>query len=74
MDREILIGPERNNHIQSGQVPEAITLFLQDGQIRCRSSQPVYASGSALGTDPALPMATQIEAGDFRFVLTTHND
>jgi hypothetical protein len=74
MDREILIGPERNNHVQSGQVPEAFTVFLQDGQIHCRSSQPVYASGSALGTDQALPMDTQIEAGDFRFVLTTHND
>ena len=74
MDREILIGPERNNHVQSGQVPEAITLFLQDGQIRCRSSQPIYAAGSALGPDQALPMNQQIETGDIRFVLTTHKD
>jgi hypothetical protein len=74
MDREILIGPERNNHVQSGLIAEAITLFLQDGQIRCRSNQLVYAGGSALGSDQTLPMDTQIEAGDFRFILTTHNN
>ena len=73
MDREILIGPERNNHVQSGQISEAVTLFLQDGHLRCRSSQPVYADGCAVGAGQALPMDKQIETGDFRFVLTTHH-
>ncbi len=72
MDREILIGPERNNHVQSGQIPEAVTLFLQDGRLRCRSSQPVYADGCAVGAGQALPMDKQIETGDFRFILTTY--
>ncbi len=72
MGREILLGPERNNHVQSGQILEAITLFLQDGQIRCRSNQPVVVDGRALAGGQALPMDKQIETGDFRFSLMTY--
>ena len=38
MDREILIGPGRNCHIQTGQLDETMTLFAQDGRLMCRSA------------------------------------
>ncbi len=72
MDREILIGPERNNHIQSGQIDEAIVLFLQDNKILCRAQQPLTVGGHTLAAGQALPMDTQIEIGDVRLNLSTH--
>jgi len=72
MAREILIGPERNCHIQTGQVPEAITLFSQDGQMRCRANQPVFADGHPFGRNHILPVNKPIEIGDIRFMLIDH--
>ena len=72
MDREILIGPERNNHIQSGQIDEAIVLFLQGNRILCRAQQPIRVDGRALIAGQALPMDKQIEIGDVRLNLSTH--
>lgn len=72
MAREILIGPERNCHIQTGQVPEAITLFLQGNQIHCRTSQTVFIEGKPIGRGNPLPINTQIEIGDIRFNMVTH--
>ncbi len=73
MGREILIGPERNNHIQSGQLPEAMVLFLQDGQIRCRTQQPVIVEGRSVSAGAVLPMDKRIEIGDVQLVLSTQN-
>lgn len=71
MGREILIGPERNNHIQSGQFSEAIVLFLQDQTIRCRTGLPITINGRMLAAGQPLPMDEQIEIGDVRFSLST---
>lgn len=38
MDREILIGPGRNCHMQTGQLTETLTLFVQDGRLLCRQA------------------------------------
>lgn len=38
MDREILIGPGRNCHVQTGQLSETLTLFVQDGRLLCREN------------------------------------
>ena len=59
MKREILIGPGRNCHIQTGLLSETMTLYLQDGQIRCQ------------GIQGALPMNQSIEIGPLRMMLTT---
>lgn len=59
MKREILIGPGRNCHIQTGQLTETLTLYLQDGQIRCQ------------GVQGALSMNESIEIGPLRMMLTT---
>lgn len=74
MDREILIGPQRNHHIQTGQISEAVTLLVKDGQLLCRSDQPVYAGGKPVDRRFSLPMNQPVETGDLRFILLTHTD
>lgn len=39
MDREILIGPGRNCHIQTGQIDRTVTLFIRDGQLMQRTEE-----------------------------------
>jgi uncharacterized protein Yka (UPF0111/DUF47 family) len=72
MDREILIGPECNNHIQTGQIDKAMTLFLKDKSIYCRAQQVMTVDGRPLDSGQALPMDKQIGAGDIRFCLNTY--
>ena len=72
MAREILIGPERNCHIQTGHIPEAMTLFLQDDHVRCRTNQTIFVEGNPLTSGNVLPMNKQIEIGDIQFNMITH--
>ncbi len=74
MGREILIGPERNCHIQSGQIAERITLYMQDKGICCRTDQPITVKGRVYSPQEALPMNALIEIGELRLVLTAHHD
>lgn len=74
MAREILIGPERNCHIQSGQVTEQAMLYLHDQQIRCRTAQPIRVDGKPCRPDMGLPMNTPFEIGQLRVVMTVRND
>lgn len=71
MDREILIGPARNCHIQSGLTSETITLFVQDGQLRCRTREPMFVNGQPyLPQYGGVPMNQTFETGSLRMRLT----
>lgn len=74
MGREILIGPERNCHIQSGQISEQLILYVHDQEIRCRTLLPVFIEGKAQAPHRPLPMNTRLEIGELRLILTAYHD
>ncbi len=69
MDRDILIGGGRANHIRVRGVDGRITLFLRDGGLRVRASQPAEANGRQIERDEPLPIHVSIRVGNLSFVL-----
>lgn len=63
MDREILIGPARNCHVQSGQVTSIVTLFGRDERFYAKSEG---------GEQEAIETGQTVRIGSLRFVLVPY--
>ena len=73
MDREILIGPARNCHIQNGQVQHPVTLFGRDGHLFYRGSESLLLGGEAANAGQPIGLNQTAQIGSLRFVLTEYN-
>lgn len=63
MDREILIGPARNCHIQSGQTSRTVTLFQRGGRLFAKSET---------GGQEAIEIGKTVMIGPLRLVVTNY--
>lgn len=63
MDREILIGPAKNCHIQSGQARSVVTIFRRNGTIFARCET---------GEQETIETGRPVQIGSLRFVLTEY--
>lgn len=70
LDREMILGPGPLAHIRADQLSDAVTLFVQDGRLRCRARSPVTADKRALDTSDGIPMDVPVRIGSVSLVLT----
>jgi len=69
MDRDVLIGGGRANHVRVRGVDDPITLFLRDGSLHVRAGLPAQVDGRQLAPDEPLPMHVSIRIGVVSLVL-----
>jgi hypothetical protein len=70
MDRDLIIGAPPSAHVFAPAASEPVVLHVRDGQLFCRSSQPITIDNNPVGADTPLPLGQSIRVGDVSFVLT----
>jgi hypothetical protein len=70
MDRDILIGNNRGNHIPAESLDETITLYAQNGRLLCKSCEKVVVDDSPIDTSEGIPADKQVRIGQISFVIT----
>jgi hypothetical protein len=72
LDREMILGPSRNCHIQSGHVQENMTFFVRGGKLFYQGSQAVMSSGIAMNPQDGIAEGKPVEIGSLRIVWTPY--
>jgi hypothetical protein len=72
LDREMILGPSRNCHIQSGHVQENMTFFVRGGKLFYQGSQAVVSSGIAINPQDGIAEGKPVEIGSLRIVWTPY--
>jgi hypothetical protein len=72
LDREMILGPSRNCHIQSGHVQENMTFFVRGGKLFYQGSQAVLCDGIAANPQDGIAGGKPVEIGSLRFVWTPY--
>ena len=72
LDREMILGPSRNCHIQSGQVEENMTFFVRNGKLFYQGSQSVMCDGIAQNPQDGIGAGKPVEIGSLRIVWTEY--
>jgi hypothetical protein len=62
MNRELIIGPGANAHVQCSELDQQIILYIQNGGLRCRSNWPVDFD--------EIPMDRPVQIGPLSFTIT----
>ena len=70
MDRDILIGPSRGNHIIAENLDETVTMYSQNEKLLCRSRQKILVNDNPIGSSEGIPVDKQVRIGQISFVLT----
>ncbi len=70
MDRDILIGNSRGNHIPAESLDETITIYAQNGRLLCKSSEKVLVNDSPIDSSEGIPADKQVRIGQLSFVVT----
>ncbi len=70
MNRDILIGPSQANHIRTESGDEALTLYIHNGLLLCKSSKQVTINDESVDLKQGLPLNKQIRTGNISFVIT----
>jgi hypothetical protein len=73
LDREMIVGPSRNCHIQSGQVQENMTFFVRGGKLFYQGSLAVVSGGIAINPQDGIVTGRPVEIGSLRIVWTEYN-
>lgn len=69
MDREILIGPGLGNHVRTNDLSSTAALYSKNGNLYCRTDEPLIIDGKSCTRDTALPMDKPIQIGRMFMVL-----
>lgn len=69
MDRDILVGPYTNNHVQTEHLEKVITFFCQNGRLLCRADEPVSVDERPMQPDKGLIVDKPIRIGKLSMVL-----
>lgn len=72
MNRDILIGPTLSSHIHTDWLNEAVTLYVQNGQMRCKAKDNIIVDGGPIESNVGLPVNKQIRIGQLSLVITTN--
>jgi tetratricopeptide (TPR) repeat protein len=72
LDREMIVGPARNCHIQSGQVDETMTFFVRVGKLFYQGSQAVLCDGIAVNPQDGIATGRPVAIGSLRIVWTEY--
>jgi tetratricopeptide (TPR) repeat protein len=70
MDRDILIGQNKGNHIKAESLDETITMYAQNGKLLCKAKENVLVSDSPIASSEGIPTDQQIRIGQLSFVVT----
>ena len=70
MDRDILIGNNRGNHIPAESLDETITMYAQNGRLLCKSRERVLVNDSPIDSSEGIPADKQVRIGQLSFVVT----
>lgn len=73
LDREMILGPSRNCHIQSGQVGGTMTFFVRGGKLFYQGSESVLCDGVAIDPQDGIAAGRPVEIGSLRLVWTSYN-
>jgi len=71
MDRDVLVGPFTNNHVQTEHLEKTITFFCQNGRLLCRADEPVSVDERPMQPEKGLTVDKPIRIGKLSMVLTT---
>ena len=69
MDRDILVGPYTNNHVQTEHLEKTITFFCQNGRLLCRAGEPVSVGERPMQPEKGLTVDRPIRIGKLSMVL-----
>jgi hypothetical protein len=69
LDREIIVGPSSSAHIRADRCSESLVLFLQDGQLLCRTNETINVDGRVQDRRIGLPMGKSVKIGEISMVL-----
>jgi hypothetical protein len=72
LDREMILGPSRNCHIQSGYVQENMTFFVRGGKLFYQGDESVLCDGIAMNPQDGIAEGKPVEIGSLRIVWTPY--
>lgn len=72
LDREMILGPSRNCHIQSGHIDENMTFFVRGGKLFYQGDQAVMCDGIALNPQDGIAGGKPVDIGSLRVVWTQY--
>ena len=70
MDRDILIGSGRGNHIIAENLEQPVTMYSQNGRLLCKTRQNILVNDTPIGSSAGIPIDKQVRIGQISFVLT----
>ncbi len=74
MDRDILIGPGKGNHIPVEFLNEAVTMYTHNGRLLSKAKEKVLVDDVPISDSEGIPIDKQIRIGQISFVLTKIKD
>jgi hypothetical protein len=74
MDRDILIGPGKGNHIPAENLSETITMYTHNGRLLSKAREKVLVNDTPISDSQGIPIDKQIRIGQISFVLTKIKD
>jgi hypothetical protein len=74
MDRDILIGPGKGNHIPAESLDETITVYTHNGRLLSKARGKVLVDDIPISDSQGIPIDKQIRIGQISFVLTKIKD
>ena len=74
MDRDILIGPGKGNHIPAEGLSETITMYTHNGRLLSKARGKVLVNDTPISDSEGIPIHKQIRIGQISFVLTKIKD
>lgn len=70
LDREIIVGPGTSAHIRAQRSLEPWALYLQEGEMHCRTKEKIEIEGKTQEHNCPLPLEKPIKIGDISLVIT----
>ena len=74
MDRDILIGPGKGNHIPAESLNETVTFYSHNGRLLSKAKEKVLVDDAPISDSEGIPIDKQVRIGQISFVLTKVKD
>ena len=70
LDKAMVLGPGPNAHMRAEALSDAAILVVQEGRLRCRTSQTVTVDDRPMDRVAGLPTDARVRVGAVQFVMT----
>ncbi|HPD45444.1 MAG TPA: hypothetical protein P5279_03620 [Anaerohalosphaeraceae bacterium] len=74
MDRDILIGGGMTHHVRTNDGRDSVVLFVRDGRLYARTTQPVAVDGRPQDARQALPIGVPFKIGTLNMAIISADD